>query len=253
MIKLLVAAFLLLIPLSAFSQTREVIQFNEQMLRPTVQVLAGDSIGSGTVIYSKMIEDKATTFILTNYHVIANLYTTVEEWDASKGETIKVRVLGQPVVRFYNYHDTSILVSTTDKIAIILKTDAKHDLALLGLVDRVEVHPYVAILPKKDARFDQGETVWAVGGGRGLPPFASTGVLGYNHQYIAGANYILATSPITGGNSGGGLYRKNSNGDYELIGVPSRGFRDSNHIGFAMLFPAIRDFLSGPSGFILED
>jgi S1-C subfamily serine protease len=225
---------------AAVAQSPEIIQMNQEMITPTVQISAGDGIGSGTVIKSK----EGKTFVLTNHHVVADAYKWVDEVDDENGKKKKVRKEFPVNVIFHVYKDTSRLSSVVTREARVTAYDSVADLALVLVDDEDYTHPAIAKLAPANVRIDMGEQVWASGGGLGFPPFLSSGVLGHNHFKIEGRNFLLATSAIAPGNSGGGLYRKGATG-YELIGVPSRGATRYGHIGFAIPVSQVRSFLTG--------
>lgn len=80
-------------------------------------------------------------------------------------------------------------------------------------------------------------------------PVMQTGGEVTNASYeIGGQKYIGTNAPITFGNSGGGLFKLEADGNYYLIGVPARvrmqGWSDvANHIGFAVPISTIYKFL----------
>jgi S1-C subfamily serine protease len=239
-------------PTFVLAQSAEVKQMNAQMLRPTVVITTDRSSGSGTVLFSGDHNGKHRTIILTNYHVIEDSYTTEKEWDDDKGTWKNVRKQVPPKVKIYEYADTSRFRGVRERDAKIIASSSGRDLAVVEVHDP-ELTMETAKIAPEGSRVDMGETVWASGGGLGLPPFLSPpGILGYNHQTIQNYTYTLATASIAPGNSGGGLYRKNhETGEYELIGVPSRGARSYAHIGFAIPINEVRDFLrSNTLGFI---
>lgn len=235
-----------------------IVQMHHEMIYPAVQVQARKGKGSGTVIYSKKTNGHYETFVLTNFHVISGAIEEVEEYDYEKREEVK-RIRLEPVqILFPLYNDLSKYVGTQGRIADIVAYDARSDLALVLLRDEESRADHVATLMPEDSRLDMGETVWAVGGGLGKPPFISTGILGYMHERIDGYEYHLSTAPIIFGNSGGALYRKSDEG-YELIGVPSRvsavGFGNAvTHMAWSIKIETIREFLRRKDyGYILGD
>ena len=168
-----------------------------QMLAPTVRVLSGSSIGSGTAI----IRTQIGTVVVTNNHVVvgtinANARLRVERY--SHGPNGSVQSAGQ--------HE-----------AIVLKTIPERDLALI-LVLGVRDIPLASLSPADDTAL--GDEVYTVGAQLGRTPHITRGLFSLPSEEINGQRWILHSSPTLPGNSGGGLYRMR-NGRYELIGVPS--------------------------------
>ena len=66
---------------------------HEKYLYPVVRVSCGNGSGSGTIIYSDMVEPgKYSTYVLTNHHVIASAIRIAEEWDSDLGKEIKKEI-----------------------------------------------------------------------------------------------------------------------------------------------------------------
>jgi S1-C subfamily serine protease len=235
----------LLIPTATFGQSKDVADLNSQIIAPTVQVVAGNGEGSGTVIFSHALKNKPeviATLVLTNFHVVHGVLAV----DDKTGE---VKQMEKIAVRSFNYADTSEFVSVTETDAVVVAYDQDRDLVVLQLLEKRLVYP-VAQLPKPDARLDQGEEVIACGAALGNTPFLSpTGHMGPSSQVFMGGQYFtLATSSIAFGNSGGGLYRKSTEGVWEFVGVPSEMPGSKNgpvwHMGMIITFPSVYAFLA---------
>jgi S1-C subfamily serine protease len=242
------------------ARTPEIVSMHEQMLYTVVQVAANRSMGSGTVIWSEEVDGEWLTLILTNHHVVRANIAVKTEWSPSEQEDVKTERLTPVKVRWHLYSDLSTFVGTTGKTAIIKAYDANADLALIQISDTERGADYVARLLPEEEDLYQGETVYAVGGGLGKPPFMSSGILGHMEEVISGFPYLLATAPVIGGNSGGGLFHLNiDTGQFELIGVPARvsatwGSGAITHMGWAIKMETVRAFLREHCyGFILAD
>lgn len=180
-----------------------------QMLYPVVRVECKDgSMGSGVVVESS----KGLSHILTAKHVL-NL------------KSMKCRVTFYP-----------------DEIthpAYVVKVDVDYDLALLQVETE---HPYVATLPDK-LEFKVASPVWKSGGGGGHIPHLTKGILGENDEEL-----LMATSPVTQGDSGGGLFTLYKR-EYVLIGIVvahaiSNDGQYVQHIGYGHNLTAVYHFLS---------
>ncbi|MBZ9659755.1 serine protease [Mesorhizobium sp. ESP-6-4] len=240
----LLLACTLLVPSTSFGQSKEVVDLNAQIIAPTVQVVAGPGEGSGTVIFSHALKrspDGVSTLVLTNFHVISGSI----EIDAQSGS---IKQMDKIKVRSFNYVDTSEFVSATETDAIVIAADKDRDLAVLQLVERRLTLP-VARMPAPGSRLDQGEEVIACGAALGNTPFLSpTGRMGpFSQVFSDGQYFTLATTSIAFGNSGGGLYRKASDGVWEFVGVPSEipvAKGPVWHMGMIITFPSVYAFLA---------
>lgn len=236
----------------AKAATPEVVQKHKQMIYPVVQVEAKNALGSGTVLWSR--KDKngvAETYVLTNYHVIGSAISVIEKYDFEKKKDYKVEKRETVRVNWFNYNDLSRYVGTTGRVAEIVAHSEQHDLALLKIRDKENTVPYVATVACRAAPLALFEETYAVGGGLGYPPFATSGEIGFLDLERNNVRYILSTSPIIYGNSGGALFHQRADGRYEFIGVPAAvavtgGFFSSTpvtHMGWAISLESVAEFL----------
>jgi S1-C subfamily serine protease len=262
------ALFLVASPLSAGQPEKE----HHEMLYPAVQVRTGAAIGSGTIIYSEvrdavkceLVEEEIEcepvltpggvavrechSFVLTNWHVIQHAVNVTKVYDPQLKETLDKEIRKTVEVAWWKYNDLSRAVRTEGAKADIIGYNKRADLALLRVRDTEKCMDYVVYLFPEDDKYFLFEEVWAIGSGLGQPPFATVGVLANLETEINGHPYILASSEIVFGNSGGSLMRFSEKRDrYELIGVPSRvsaaGFQIVEHMGWSIRIDTIRDFL----------
>jgi len=151
----------------------------DQLLKPSVQIRAGYSTGSGVVISST----SQATYILSAAHVVGD-ESTVD-------------------VTFYFYHgDTEIK-------AHVVATDTAKDLALLRTYT-YKPYPYVAKLALSTYRPYIFTPIWVIGCALGYPPRPTNG------EVTAINSHWEINAPIWPGNSGGGVFLKDTN---ELIGI----------------------------------
>mgnify|MGYP003147493118 CR=1 FL=1 len=229
---------------------------HSEMLNTAVRI---NTSGSGTVLYSKQHNAVWESYILTNYHVIADQITIREVWDGMQGKKIK-RETREPVTAFwFDYVRCSRSVGTRGRIADIVAHDEQRDLALLRLRDTERGVDRIAyILPENESP-KLGQTVWAIGAGLGYPPSMTSGEMAFSEQMINGYRYQLATAPIIFGNSGGALFAYSEDRkQYEMIGVPSRvsatGFQAVTHMGWSIPTETVSIFLRDNfHGFIIGD
>lgn len=227
---------------AASAQAPTAQQAQEQMLKPSVQIAAGDALGSGTVLFSGTHEGKHRTIIVTNHHVISSSYKFVTEWDDAEGKDKKVRKSVPVQVVLYAYTPEGVPAGETRHTAKVIASSSSRDIAILELTNSTIKLPVGRIAPE-GTDIPIGEPVWAVGGGLGLPPFLGPqGALGIQY-YVDGQLYNLATASIAPGNSGGGLWRRNPDGVFEVVGVPTLGSSRYAHVGFVIPISEVRAFL----------
>jgi len=154
----------------------------DELLRPSVLISTPNGRGSGVVITST---DKIT-YILTAAHVV--------------GDEASVKVT------FYYYSPNSIDTTIT---ASVVATDTLKDLALIRTYT-YKPYPYVARLASKDYVPYIFTPIWVIGCSLGYPPRPTSG------EVTAINNHWGINAPIWPGNSGGGVFLKDS---HELIGI----------------------------------
>lgn len=149
---------------------------HESMLYTGVFVDTKLAVGSGVAIQAT----NGTTLVLTAAHVVA---------DAKK-------------IRVKTYPDE------IERPAKLIGIDRATDLALLAFKGE---HPYVATIADI-VDLQVYEDVWKVGGGGGIDPYPSKGII----SSVDDGQFTVSTE-TTFGDSGGAIY----NSDYELIGIIS--------------------------------
>lgn len=173
----------------------------KQLMSPIVRVRAPQSTGSGTLLFGE--------FVLTNYHVVANAIAAdgpFQRWDQVCVELFFYGPAGQVEVQGVEAH--------------IVACDPSQDLALLKL-HTSEVGLSCAALLPEDMELELLQEVWAVGCALGDDPICTRGHIMDLDVQIDGESYLLISSQIIYGNSGGALFVKVGDRMY-LTGVPSR-------------------------------
>jgi len=243
-----------------------------EMLYPAVQVRAKSMIGSGTVIYSQvrdavrceLVEKEVVcepvltsggaavrechSFVITNWHVIRGAVSVTETYDPQAKKKVDKEVRQTIEIAWWKYNDLSRAVRTEGAKADIVGYDKRADLALLRIRDTENCMDNIVHLFPEDDKYFLFEKVWAIGSGLGQPPFATVGILSNLETEINGHPYLLASSEIVFGNSGGSLMRfSEKRNRYEMIGIPSRmsaaGFSIVEHMGWSIRIDTIRKFL----------
>ena len=177
----ILAITLVMLSISAYSQTREEDEIMYQhkfdtTVRPVVKIVsATGNLGSGVVIYSNKF-----TLIISNEHVVGKLSPKSVEINGKKHK------------------------------GTLLKSDAKADLALIRVATTTA---YVAQVSTEPNLF-VFEKVILVGCGQGLSPGPSLGII----SRIDTEHGIMVDASIISGMSGGGVFRREGD-DYYLIGI----------------------------------
>lgn len=186
-----------------------------QALDPVIKI---NQSCSGTIISSEADKDgKGKTQILTAKHCMKG----------DEGQlNIEFTERGKPIKEINVWYDKD-------------REDYKADLALITLRDAETVYPVAAIA--NEEAVELGDDVVVVGYPRALIKTVTFGVF-TGYQVIDKNTYARATPPMTYGNSGGALFQKNGDA-YELIGVTSMKYRDSEFMNLFVPLKEIQEFL----------
>lgn len=227
-------------------------QMKRDMLDPVVRLTTPFSEGSGVIVYAEENQTNCTTetYILTNWHVVS------EEVDFNS-----FRFLGNAVVSAIPVPVTAEIFQGTRMPQPVpfevVFFDEQRDLALIKGVTNGSVE--VAKLAKGDefAALQPFDLVFAVGCPIGNAPMPTMGILSDMQYDGSSGDYLLASSPVTHGNSGGGLFLAY---DRKLIGIVTAiaaeigptGITELPHMGFAIPAYDIEKFLL-QAGFVVRD
>lgn len=219
-------AVLLLSGTAIAGPSPSVAKMHAEMLLPTVQV---GEVCSGTVIHSKQASSGAVeTFVLTAKHCIAALPN-----DGSTAVSLP-------------YYQGNREVGTAVYSAKVFAIDESSDLALLGLDDTATIFPSVARIAPSESELYMAESVWTAGFPMADGLLITQGLLGgyvINDFPNVGTEYLRATTDLTVGGSGGGLYHISEAGAYEVIGVAAARVLDNTFMGVFTPVDAINAFL----------
>lgn len=232
-------------------------KIHEQFIYPIVRVVSqskeGAVGGSGVIVYSKPATPKSKdceTFLLTNHHVIANAIKVSKKWSAALGTDIKEETRSEVMAEFFGYEDLSRLVEAAALRADIVAWDAERDLGLLQLKTKSKVDYVAPIMTPEKAKKSLFITtpIYTVGCGLGVPPLVTEGHIGGFDFQIDNYPYNLTTAPSIFGNSGGGVFSKETG---EVIGITARisvvlmgfGAAPVTHMSFSVTPETIYDFL----------
>lgn len=238
--------------------TPTIQKVHEKFVYPIVRVVSqgkgGGAVGgSGIIVYSKPTTAKSKeheTYLLTNHHVIEGAITVSKKWNAALGADVKEETRSEVMAEFFGYEDLSRLVEAAATRADVVAWDAQRDLGLLQLKTKAKMDYVAPIMTPEDAKKKLFITtpVYTVGCGLGVPPLVTEGHIGGFDFQIDNYPYNLTTAPSIFGNSGGGVFSKESG---EVIGVSARisvvlaGFSASpvTHMSFSIAPETIYDFL----------
>ena len=224
--KYLISIILVLsLSLQAFAELN-IKESHERMLYPVVRVNGG---GSGSVIFSEqpgpiMAKQKQkvepfSTYVLTNWHVVAAAIKITKKWDSNQGKKVDVEKRDIIHVEQFIYKEMSEPVGTTKVEAEIVLYDEEEDLALVKLSSE-EKFPWVVEFfpPEELPTLPVFSRTTAVGCSLSWPPVPSQGILTRKNVRIDSLPFHMSTAQIIYGNSGGAMF----DDEGRFIGVPSR-------------------------------
>jgi len=189
------------------------------MLYPIVRVTVGNVGGSGTVLYSRPGSGdmyKYSTYILTNYHVVAGAISIMEEWDSDLSKNVQVEKRSTVYVEIFKYHNLSTPTGTLKVEADIVIYSERNDLALLKLRYDEKVQ-YVATVKNPPPKYYISYPTVAAGCSLLFPPLRTPGEISRVNFLVDSLYYDMSTSQIIYGNSGGAMFLAHTG---EFIGIP---------------------------------
>jgi S1-C subfamily serine protease len=194
---------------------------------------------SGTLI------SKEHRLILTNHHCLKGGITTqtkkIVDGDG-KISSIKIEVLKDLDVAQRAYDKHQLVGQSSYKAQIVARWKAS-DLALLQV--RSDIPNGIEVKVFAGDEVLRGETVYVVGNPFGLDATVTKGIISSTTRMFdigtnADVSFLQLDAGMAPGNSGGSLF--NNNG--EMIGVPAAGFPNNGHLGLAIPFFRIQEFLT---------
>ncbi len=203
------------------------------LLLPSVQLNGPDTVGSGTLVYSRPARKGPgyETFIFTSYHVVRDIFSDIPP---DKEKVVEVTIY--------------LPEGKKDFKADLVARETRIDLAILKLRSKARI-PYTASLatPEELKALDVFTKVVAVGCPLGNDPIPTEGVVTDLQNRIGGANYWMINAPTYLGNSGGGVFLADSR---HLVGVFSKIFTHGKfnpavvpHMGLCTPLPDILNWL----------
>jgi len=176
-------------------------ELTAELLDPAVQLNGGDSVGSGTIVCSRVDErtGEALNYVLTAWHVVRDI--------VDQGEDIVATVYQGAAGR-------------TDVRAHLVAKSLMLDSALLRL-ETDEIFAGVARLLPRDqaAAVDVWDEIYAVGCPLGSDPLPTSGAISSLNNVLGGANYWMISAPCYFGSSGGSIFLAEN---HRMVGVFSK-------------------------------
>ena len=190
------------------NEQNEYRKLYEDLLYPSVKITAGGVTGSGVVISHR--RDAESIYILTAAHVVGDYSEVTVTFYSYRRPARRSAMAGGDAAAF---GEPRLWREVAEKIeASVVITDTNKDLALLRVLSASAVKP--AKLAPRDYKPYIFTPVWVVGCSLGLPPRPSFGYLSALGD--SAVNYWEVSAPIVPGNSGGGVFLKDT---HELIGI----------------------------------
>lgn len=193
---------------------------HKAMIYPVVRVSSGSGGGSGTVIFSGINSNGETysTYILTNYHVIASSISIKEEWDTDLQKNVKKEKRSIVYVEIFKYRNLSTPVGTLRIEAVIAVYNKSEDMAILKLRSEDKTAHVARLFPREDTdKLYVFRATVAVGCSLLFPPIPTLGMITRKNFMIDSMPYHMSSSQIIYGNSGGAMFTDTG----LLIGIPS--------------------------------
>jgi len=178
---------------------RDVRALYRDVLAPSVQVSARGGVGGGTLLFSR----DRHSYVVTAYHVIQK--TAPEGQEPAAPEPSEVRL----------YDVKGELADAVE--ADLVAHDDRKDLALLRLRTDRSYGSVARMAPRPSLRALRVFTpLYAIGCPLGHDPLPTLGEVAALHKVVAGENFWMMTAPTIFGNSGGGVFHRETR---EMIGV----------------------------------
>ncbi len=234
---------------------------SRDVLLSCARVRATKHGGSGTVLYSKAHDDTASTFVLTNEHVVDELIKVEPRWNNVLKREVKTEILGTVEVDFFQFRWEQRAVGATSIEADIVAYDKEEDLALLKLRGDDPAKAVVKMYPKgQENKLRIGMPTIALGAALLEPPVLTAGRLSQFGREIDNREFWMQTAPTIFGNSGGAVFLEDTE---QFIGVPARvavimsGFMSTDaitHLSYIIPITRVYEFIDNQMfRFIYDD
>lgn len=185
--------------------------------KASCRVDAKNARGSCTIIYSQNGE----TYVLTNFHVIANNIKYGTAWDPLLQRDKKTELRDVAQVLFPRVDDKDDIIGYATVDADIVMYHKEQDIALLKFRDKTP-YPTVKWYDKDGAEnVPILSKMVCIGAALGQKPIATEGRLNGKQIEIDNYEYWMSGAQSIFGNSGGGMF-VNEKDELFFLGIPSR-------------------------------
>ena len=218
---------------ATFSRNRD--EMRQAMLDPTVQLNGDETVGSGTMIYSRRARpgqgDGYENYLITSYHVVRNIMAD-PGFQKAKGIAVSVYQGGL----------------TREEAADMTIFNEAIDAAILKLRSKESCPAVARIAPSERVKqVDVFTGIYAVGCPLGNDPIPTSGFVTSLTNKVNGSNYWMVNAPTYFGNSGGGIFLEETR---EMIAVFSKIYTHGKtrpvvitHMGLATPMNLVSDWL----------
>jgi len=220
---LMVAALMLAVSVAFGDEGTDLGDPANAVMKPLVRVRTAQASGSGVLVYSEDREagGEFQTFVLTNQHVVSDAIHVTKTWDSLRQRHVYTEANDKVTVELFTYLRNGRTVIGQPVKAEIVAYKADEDLALLRLDYPLEVSDIAALWPAA-APLRLLQPVWAVGCSLGVDPTVTDGQITDLEELIDRKPYVMLNAQIIFGNSGGGVFARDSQDDIYFVGIPSR-------------------------------
>ncbi len=214
------------------------------ILFATVALMTSASVGSAADLKTSV---NATKKVYTNQTGYCSSTVVAKDTLLTAGHCSDEKIMN---TRMQKLNDKFELVYEEVVYLKRVKYDDKHDLALFQPIDpsyTFKEAPVSLATPEDVKNLEIGQTLVAIGYPKAQIRTVTKGEF-TDVTHIPGSPWedglYQITVPITGGNSGGGLYVTDGN-DYRLLGVTVAGYKDVSFMNYATTYEQTMAILSG--------
>lgn len=185
--------------------------------KASCRVQTPKALGSATIVYSKDGE----TFIITNHHVVENCIEYKEVWSNIMKKKVQKEFTKTVEILFPNLEEDRVR-EYINVLADIVIYDKEQDMALIKIRNSKD-YPAVKWYPKDKVKMlPMCSDLVCIGAALGEKPIVTEGLLNGIEREIDNYEYWLSSAASIYGNSGGGVYTIDEEGNWFFLGIPSR-------------------------------
>ncbi len=221
--------------LASYLPSRRLEQLRQEVLAPVFQLSGRDAVGSAVLIHRGVDEEGAYYLALSCFHVVRDILEEREEVGDLTAESVGAV--------FLDTHGVERRAR-----ARMIAYQEERDLALLRLDSEEDLGPLARLAPRaRAAKIGVFEAVYTVGCPLGTATQATAGEVTRKDWAVDGQDYWMVSSPAYFGNSGGGVFLKET---HELVGVFAKIYTHGSyrpqvvtHMGLSIPLDVVYDWL----------